>query len=329
MSKRRSRKQAQAAPVTGEAVVPEQGGTLAQNSHETGMADVTEQADSRNDAGTGPGVDTSESVTDRTSDQPSPLETGGQKGPEGEDGAESAPETPEKPQTPTQHGGRFRKGQSGNPGGRRKRSKAERDAIDNSKAANTKAMLRVLVDIALDKNQSARARTEATNAWFDRTYGKPALLVPVPPGHSEERAERLAELLSFDDGGPGCGDAIVSPAPAVDDDEDRERSSVLQPALPAPDDAESIVEPQASEPEPVPIEATYIPGPKSRRPPVDDAARRQQIARQWAALGGARLAEPEQPISDSGPQPAAPSSPPRAPAAETSLDALMRVCRGY
>lgn len=65
--------------------------------------------------------------------------------------------------------GRFKKGESGNPGGR-KRGDA---AVTELARKHAPEMLRVLVEIARDKKAAVNSRVAAASQVLDRAYGRP------------------------------------------------------------------------------------------------------------------------------------------------------------
>jgi hypothetical protein len=108
--------------------------------------------------------------------------------------------------------GRFKPGQSGNPGGRAKGvERIAREAVEGREylARNGEtyrgaaAMLHVLIDIATSPTAQDRDRREAANAVLDRGWGKPKQTIDVVEAQHAEasidwsavpEAERL-ELL--------------------------------------------------------------------------------------------------------------------------------------
>ncbi len=97
----------------------------------------------------------------------------------------------------------FKPGQSGNPGGRQKGVEARAREIANSRSyvaddgqtyTGTEAMLHVLIDIAVDKEEKSRERIAAANSVLDRTDGKPKQAVDVT-GTMDPQAVALVEAL--------------------------------------------------------------------------------------------------------------------------------------
>jgi hypothetical protein len=86
---------------------------------------------------------------------------------------------------------KFKKGQSGNPGGRPK----ELAELQRLARAKTKEMVAVLVDIA-ESGESETARVIAAQAVLDRGYGKP--VQPID-GDGQGGAIQLAAALSDDE----------------------------------------------------------------------------------------------------------------------------------
>jgi hypothetical protein len=73
----------------------------------------------------------------------------------------------------------FVKGQSGNPGGRRK---VDGDLRELARSKSPE-MLQVLIGIAEDESKPAAARTNAASAVLDRAYGKPAQMLGDSDGN--------------------------------------------------------------------------------------------------------------------------------------------------
>jgi hypothetical protein len=75
----------------------------------------------------------------------------------------------------------FKKGQSGNPGGRRRRPEARKLYADVKAAARelTQDAIDVLAAIMRDPRAPAAARVSAASAVLDRGHGKPAQAVGV------------------------------------------------------------------------------------------------------------------------------------------------------
>jgi hypothetical protein len=74
--------------------------------------------------------------------------------------------------------GKFKPGQSGNPGGR---PAGVKEVMDLARSYSTDA-IEGLAAIAKDKEKPAQARVAAWNALLDRGYGKPAQSLEVTPG---------------------------------------------------------------------------------------------------------------------------------------------------
>lgn len=70
------------------------------------------------------------------------------------------------------NGNGFKKGQSGNPGGRPKRTDAEKEALDAIRKLAPKVP-KLLDELMEDAKSSAAIRLEAAKMILDRTYGKP------------------------------------------------------------------------------------------------------------------------------------------------------------
>lgn len=70
------------------------------------------------------------------------------------------------------NGNGFKKGQSGNPGGRPKRTDAEKEALEAIRKLAPKVP-KLLTELIEDAKASAAIRLEAAKMILDRTYGKP------------------------------------------------------------------------------------------------------------------------------------------------------------
>jgi hypothetical protein len=97
----------------------------------------------------------------------------------------------------------FQPGQSGNPGGRVKGAEARAREIASSreyvadngeKYTGAEAMLHVLIDIAVDKDEKSRERIAAANSVLDRVEGKPKQAVDVT-GTMDPQSVALVEAL--------------------------------------------------------------------------------------------------------------------------------------
>ena len=88
--------------------------------------------------------------------------------------------------------GQFRKGVSGNPGGRPKRTPAEQKAIDMMKEA-TPEMVDLVLSIARSKSASFYAKLQAAELILNRSMGKPETYLRVENG--EQSAEDAAASL--------------------------------------------------------------------------------------------------------------------------------------
>lgn len=73
----------------------------------------------------------------------------------------------------------FKKGQSGNPGGRSPRVGPNGETLTQLARAHTADALQVLVDVATDKMADANHRVSAAVAILDRGWGKPKESVDI------------------------------------------------------------------------------------------------------------------------------------------------------
>lgn len=104
--------------------------------------------------------------------------------------------TAPKPAAPARSDGRFRKGQSGNPGGRPKLIGHVRELA----RAQTEKSIRKLVQILDDKKAPHAAQVAAARELLDRGWGKPALPIggtdDLPPVRSTRELSE-AELMAL------------------------------------------------------------------------------------------------------------------------------------
>lgn len=91
--------------------------------------------------------------------------------------------------------GRFAKGKSGNPGGRRRRTALEAQALECIRGLSPLAPL-VLEELLLDKNAKPADRLKAVEIVLDRAYGKPVAPVQVEtaPGVMAEIRAEVAKI---------------------------------------------------------------------------------------------------------------------------------------
>ena len=90
--------------------------------------------------------------------------------------------------------GKFKKGQSGNPGGRQK---ALREVEELARKYSVKA-IEGLVEIAENANAAAAARIAAWNAILDRAVGKPKQAVEVSGEDGEPIAVEVIRRIIVD-----------------------------------------------------------------------------------------------------------------------------------
>ena len=88
--------------------------------------------------------------------------------------------------------GQFVKGQSGNPGGRPKKTAAEEKAIEMLKELTPEAV-EVVVGILRSEKTSAYAKLQAAEIIFNRAMGRPETYLKV--NHTEESQEEAAASL--------------------------------------------------------------------------------------------------------------------------------------
>ncbi len=88
--------------------------------------------------------------------------------------------------------GQFIKGQSGNPGGRPKKTAAEEKAIEMLKELTPEAV-EVVVGILRSEKTSAYAKLQAAEIIFNRAMGRPETYLKVD--HTEESQEEAAANL--------------------------------------------------------------------------------------------------------------------------------------
>lgn len=97
------------------------------------------------------------------------------------------------------NGNGFKKGQSGNPGGRPKRTAEEKDALEQIKklAPRVPAMLQEIME---DKNASPAYKLKVADIILERTYGKAEAAVKVDAS-LQPKGDFVLEI------GPGDEDA--------------------------------------------------------------------------------------------------------------------------
>src|ERR1700730_898191 len=108
-----------------------------------------------------------------------------------------------KPGNPTGKGG-FKKGQSGNPGGRPKELKG----IQELARSHAEMAIETLAKIAKD-GQSEASRASAANSLLDRGYGRPAQFVSGDTERFRSALEMSDDELATT--AAGGGDGVDSP----------------------------------------------------------------------------------------------------------------------
>jgi hypothetical protein len=100
------------------------------------------------------------------------------------------------------NGNGFKPGQSGNPGGRPKKTPEQKDALEAIRdlAPNAPA---VLMDIMNNPTAPAAARLKAVEMILDRTYGKPDMAVKLEDPRSDVLSEIRATVNKIKGGGAG------------------------------------------------------------------------------------------------------------------------------
>ena len=127
--------------------------------------------------------------------------------------------------------GQFRKGVSGNPGGRPKRTPAEQKAVEMMKEA-TPEMVELVLGIARSEKASFYAKLQAAELILNRSMGKPETYLRVENAEEsvEDAAAGLLALFSSADGEgkPGRrGQALDSDSVSDSDlDSDSESDSI-------------------------------------------------------------------------------------------------------
>ena len=99
------------------------------------------------------------------------------------------------PEQEDKYPNRFKKGQSGNPSGRPKRTQEEKEALEQIKELAPKAVeqLRAILD---SKTASLYAKLQAIDIVLNRTYGRPeaALKLETSQQSMEESSARIAAI---------------------------------------------------------------------------------------------------------------------------------------
>lgn len=101
------------------------------------------------------------------------------------------------------NGNGFKPGQSGNPGGRPKKTPEQKDALEAIRDLAPNAPV-VLLDIMNNPTAPPAARLKAVEMILDRTYGKPDMAVKLEDPKNDVLAEIRATVKKIKGG--GCGD---------------------------------------------------------------------------------------------------------------------------
>lgn len=121
---------------------------------------------------------------------------------------------------------RFKKGQSGNPGGKATRPEtiARRQIIEDVREycrSKSQAAVEALVEVMSSKSAPPSARVAAANSILDRGFGKPQIEVNATVSSYDNMSER--ELVAYIAGKTIEGEAI-----RVIEEMEREESALLE-----------------------------------------------------------------------------------------------------
>ena len=107
---------------------------------------------------------------------------------------------PQAEETTEKYPNRYKPGQSGNPGGRPRKTPAELKAVEMMKQMTPEAV-EVVVQILRNKNASLYARLQAAEIIFNRAMGRPETYLKVDQGEQsvEAAAARLQSLFASGD----------------------------------------------------------------------------------------------------------------------------------
>lgn len=134
---------------------------------------------------------------------------------------------PQEEETTEKYPNRYKPGQSGNPGGRPRKTPAELKAVEMMKQMTPEAV-EVVVQILRNKNASLYARLQAAEIIFNRAMGRPETYLKVDQGEQsvEAAAAKLQSLFASGDDEEGEN----APAEAAPDESTEDSVSADVPA---------------------------------------------------------------------------------------------------
>ena len=120
---------------------------------------------------------------------------------------------PQAEETTEKYPNRYKPGQSGNPGGRPRKTPAELKAVEMMKQMTPEAV-EVVAQILRNKNASLYARLQAAEIIFNRAMGRPETYLKVDQGEQsvEAAAAKLQSLFASGDDEEG-ENALAEAAP--------------------------------------------------------------------------------------------------------------------